>query len=184
MGEKVSQNSQQSQVNMPMIIRFSWYQAFAFCKKRHAQLPSEVELEYAIGGLGAVNKQTSQTDSSPSYTNWIGISRDFHWEWTNTIYDLKRFPYPYHADDGREDVSNVDGWNLKDNLRVQIGHSPPSAIDMLQISTPEKLAAILNGTVELDRFPAEPHSYYSVLSNPETVGFRCVYDFSTISGSK
>lgn len=33
------------------------------------------------------------------------------WEWTNTIYNQIRFPYPYKLDDGRE--SNVDDSTMR-----------------------------------------------------------------------
>ena len=49
-------------------------------------------------------QKTATVGSKPNGTSWAGAldMAGNAWEWTNTVYDTQRFPYPYNANDGRE----------------------------------------------------------------------------------
>lgn len=101
-----------------------WTEARDFCALRNARLPSEVEWEYVARGPDSLNypwgmaftydygvfqpnsnQQPAEVGSQGMGASWVGAQDMVGnvWEWTNTIYDENRFPYPYMPADGRED---------------------------------------------------------------------------------
>src|SRR5262249_28337375 len=129
---------------------FDWQEALTFCYAHQARLPTEIELEYSAHGPGIV---LPTQRPHPIGISWVGaLFGTYYWEWTSTIYNPKRFPAPYQADDGRENLSDT---NAK---RVRLG-----------------------GPDEDFRSPtregADPISPRDILDYQ--VSFRCVHDFGT-----
>ena len=107
----------------------TWSEARAYCQSRDARLPTEAEWEYAASGPDNLEYpwgnefiaenviyrdgtalESAPVGSRPGGVSWVGafdLSGNV-WEWTNTVYDESRFPYPYTPDDGREDVDSAD----------------------------------------------------------------------------
>jgi len=104
------------------VFRINWFEARDFCALRGARLPTEAEWEYAARGsqnflypwgndydesrFASANNQrtsTSAVDLYPQGASWVGALGMIGnvAEWTSSL-DM---PYPYVADDGREDLT-------------------------------------------------------------------------------
>lgn len=125
------------------VVGISWFEARAFCcwlvaqSGRVFRLPTEAEREAATRGLPG-RRYAYRDEFDPACCNTfethvrrttpVGVfpggatpegCMDLTgnvWDWTSTIYDQDRYPYPYRLDDGRE---NPEG----DAMRVVRGGS-------------------------------------------------------------
>jgi formylglycine-generating enzyme required for sulfatase activity len=96
-------------------------------------------------------------DAFPAGASWVGAEQMAGnvWNWTNTAYDTRRFPYPYNADDGRESAL-IDGEAF--TLRVLRGGAYDDTADGVRV------------TVRTGHL-----NYYDTRDN---IGFRCVRDIT------
>lgn len=98
---------------------------------------------------------TGSISAYPEGVSWVGalnINGNV-WEWVSTIYDLQEYPYPYDAEDSRE---NLDENFVSRGLR---GGSYEGTPDKVRSTTRYGL---------------------SMLSAQRTIGFRCSRDYTGI----
>lgn len=106
--------------------QITWDEAQAFCIIRGGNLPTEAAWEYAARGPSSLvypwgntwqpdNAAVDQREASvvgryPAGASWVGALDMIGnlAEWTTSIYDPGRFPYPYGSDDGRDTMTDGD----------------------------------------------------------------------------
>jgi len=127
LGGTAAHSSRYPGANHP-VEHITWIEARDYCaKRRNARLPTEAEWEYAARGPDSWDypwgntppaadlavygtNQTADVGSKPNGKSWVGAldMAGNVWQWTSTIYDQSKFPYPYVNNDGRESIDNIN----------------------------------------------------------------------------
>lgn len=135
------------------VVGICWFEARAYCKwlsaqtGTHFELPTEVQFEAAARGLegraypyGAkfMVSRCNTFESHIRRTTPIGLFDNATPEgvydltgnayaWTTSIYNSQQFPYPYKADDGRENLNSIAERVLRGGAWGIIQHDARSA---------------------------------------------------------
>jgi formylglycine-generating enzyme required for sulfatase activity len=116
------------------VVNVTWYEAYAYCRwltsiiGKQFVLPSEAEWEKAARGTdGRIypwgiewdSKRCNTSEKGPSMTTPVGMyttkgdspygCSDMAgnvWQWTRSLFNQEKYPYPYTPNDGRESLTH------------------------------------------------------------------------------